>query len=99
MLLKVNYFAADKRKSLACRVFIKAEMILSCVYPEFHVIYFEMFFTQFFNTTLFNKSLLIQDTNLILFCKIKRKKRYRLSPFKSIWGEKFFCRSTLVGDI
>ena len=28
MLLKVNYFAVIKGKSLTCRVFIKAEMII-----------------------------------------------------------------------
>ena len=55
MLLKVNYFAVDKGKSSTD--FIKAEMILLCMYPEFHIIHFEMLFTQFFNTILFNKSL------------------------------------------
>ena len=32
---KVNYFAADKGKSLNCRVFIKADMVLFCVYKKF----------------------------------------------------------------
>ena len=41
---KINYFAADKGKSLICRVFIKADMILFCVYAEFHIIYFQMIF-------------------------------------------------------
>ena len=59
MLLKVNYFSADKGKSLTCRVFIKSEVLLLCVYGEFLIIYFQMIFPQFFNTILFNKSLLI----------------------------------------
>ena len=41
---KVNYFAADKGKSLICRVFIKPDMILLWVYVEFHMIYFQMIF-------------------------------------------------------
>ena len=40
---KVNYFAADKGKSLICKFFIKAD-ILFCLYLEFHVIYFQMVF-------------------------------------------------------
>ena len=40
---KVNYFAADKGKSLICRFFIKAD-ILFCLYLEFHVIYFQVVF-------------------------------------------------------
>ena len=32
VLLKVNYFAADKGKSLICRVFIEAKMIIFCAY-------------------------------------------------------------------
>ena len=55
MIFKANYFAADKGKSLTGSAFIKAEMILSCVYVELHVIYFQMIF----NTILFKKSLLI----------------------------------------
>ena len=43
-MLKVNYFAADKCKSLTCRVFIKAETILVCLYAKFHKIYFQMIF-------------------------------------------------------
>ena len=45
MLLKVNYFATDKLKSLLNS--IKSEMILFCVYAEFHIIYFEMIFYTF----------------------------------------------------
>ena len=45
MLLKVNYFATDKVKSLLNS--IKSEMILFCVYAEFHIIYFEMIFYTF----------------------------------------------------
>ena len=41
---EVNYFAADKFKSLICRVFVKAEMILFCVYAEFHIICFHLIF-------------------------------------------------------
>ena len=37
MLLKVNCFAADKGKSLNCRVFIEAEMSLLSVYAKFHI--------------------------------------------------------------
>ena len=37
---RVNYFAADKCKSLIGRVFTKADMILFCVYVEFHIMYF-----------------------------------------------------------
>ena len=44
MIFKANYFAADKGKSLTGSAFIKAEMILSCVYVELHVIYFQMIF-------------------------------------------------------
>ena len=32
MALKVNYFAADKGKSLYCRLIIEAKMSLLCVY-------------------------------------------------------------------
>ena len=39
MLLKVNYFAADKGKSLICRDFIGAEMILFYVNGDHHIIY------------------------------------------------------------
>ena len=42
MFLKVNYFAADEGESLICRVFMKAEMVLLCVYAEFQLIYFQM---------------------------------------------------------
>ena len=45
MFLKVNYFAADNSKSLICRVFIKAEMILLYMYAKFNLkIYFQMIF-------------------------------------------------------
>ena len=37
----VNYFAADKSKSLICRGFIKADMILFYMYVEFHIIFFK----------------------------------------------------------
>ena len=37
---KVNSFASDKDKSLICRVFLKADMTLFCVYVKFHIIYF-----------------------------------------------------------
>ena len=37
MLLKVNYFTADKGKSLICRVFIEAEVIL-CVCRIMHTL-------------------------------------------------------------
>ena len=36
MLLKVNYFASDKGKSLHCRVFIEAKMGLLCMYLNSH---------------------------------------------------------------
>ena len=41
---KVNYFAADKGKSLICGVFIKAGMVLFCVYVKFYITYFQMIF-------------------------------------------------------
>ena len=41
---KVNYFAADKGKSLICGVFTKAGMVLFCVYVKFHITYFQMIF-------------------------------------------------------
>ena len=46
MLLKVNYFAADKGKSLTGRDFIEAEMILFYVNGDHHIIYehFQMTF-------------------------------------------------------
>ena len=44
MLLKVNFFAAQKGKSLNCRVFIEAEMSFLCVYAKFHIIYFQIIF-------------------------------------------------------
>ena len=37
ILLKVNYFVVDNGKNVICGVFIKAEMILFCIYAEFHV--------------------------------------------------------------
>ena len=45
MCVKLNYFAADKGKSLISRFFIKAEMILFCVYAVFRIIYLKMIFT------------------------------------------------------
>ena len=39
------------------RVFIKADMILLCVYAKFRIIYFQMIFNQSFNTILFIKVL------------------------------------------
>ena len=44
MLLKVNFFAADKGKSFICRAFIKLEMILLSMYAEFHRIYCQLIF-------------------------------------------------------
>ena len=44
MFLKVNYFAAGKSKGLIIRSFIKAKMIVFCVYAVIHAIYFEMIF-------------------------------------------------------
>ena len=41
---KAKYFAADKNKSLICRVFIKTDMALFCVYAKFLIIYFQMIF-------------------------------------------------------
>ena len=46
MLLKVNYFAAGESKGLISISFIKAEMIVFCVYAVFHTIYFQMIFYQ-----------------------------------------------------
>ena len=44
MILKVNYFAANKGKWLACTVFVKVKMIFLCVYVELQIIYFQMIF-------------------------------------------------------
>ena len=44
MIFKANYFAVDKGKSLTGSTFIKADMILSCVYVESQLIYFQMIF-------------------------------------------------------
>ena len=41
---KVNYFAADTGKSLICWIFIKADVVLSCMYVKFHIIYFQIIF-------------------------------------------------------
>ena len=53
-LLKVNFFAAGRDKSLTERVFIKVEMIPLCLCAKFYKIYCQMIFTQFFNTFFFN---------------------------------------------
>ena len=44
MILKVNYFAADKGKWLTCTVFVKVKMIFLCAYVELQIIYFQMIF-------------------------------------------------------
>ena len=44
MLRKVNYFAAGESKGLISISFIKAEMIVFCIYAVFHTIYFQMIF-------------------------------------------------------
>ena len=44
MLLKVNYFAADKAKIINGRVLIEAVMRLLCVYAKFHITYFQTIF-------------------------------------------------------
>ena len=48
MLPKVNYFAADKSKSLTCRVHIKAEreMVILCMHVEFHKVTNLMLFSK-----------------------------------------------------
>ena len=51
MFLKVNYFAADKGKSLICRIFIKAEMILFCVYAELHMTQLRVFSNDFLHSS------------------------------------------------
>ena len=38
MLVKVNYFTADKGESLTCKVFKEVEMVLFCVDAEFFII-------------------------------------------------------------
>ena len=48
MLLHVNCFAADKGKSLICRAFIEAEMILNCVYAGFYIILLKIFSNDFY---------------------------------------------------
>ena len=40
-VLKVNYYAADKGKSLTFRVFIEAKMSLLCMYTKFQIIFFK----------------------------------------------------------
>ena len=56
MLLKVNYIPADG-KSFICRAFKKSEMILFCMYVEFHIIFSIDFLhsslTQFFFIKVF----------------------------------------------
>ena len=53
MFLKVNYFAVGKIKGLINRSFIKAEIIVFCVYAVFHTFFLKWFFTQFFHVILF----------------------------------------------
>ena len=57
ILLKINYFAADKDKSLICRVFVEVEVAFSACMHMHKVIknIFKLCFTQFFNKS-FNKS-------------------------------------------
>ena len=50
---KVNYFAVDKDKSLICRVFLKAGMVLFCMYVKFRIIYFQMVFYTVVNKFFF----------------------------------------------
>ena len=70
MLLKVNYFAAGKSKDLISRFFIKAEVIVFCVYAVFHTIYFQMFFYIVLSSTSF--SVKVFKANLMLLSNIKR---------------------------
>ena len=76
MLLKVNYFAADKGKSFSYRVFKKADdpFIRVCGVP--YNFFSNGFFAQFSNTIFFYNSLLIckTDAKLMLFSKIKKVK-------------------------
>ena len=44
VLVTVNYFDAEKGKSLNCRVFIVAEMRFLCMYTKLHIIYFQIMF-------------------------------------------------------
>ena len=56
VLLNVNYYAADKGKSLVCRVIIEGEIILSAYMrdsAEFNNKYFQLIFTQFIHEILF----------------------------------------------
>ena len=48
VLFKANYFAVGRGKKLICGVFLKAEMILSCVSEEFCIIYFQIIFFTIF---------------------------------------------------
>ena len=81
MVLKVKYFAADSSKSLICRAFIKAKMILFCMYVEFCIMWLEIFSNVFLHSSLiwfFFVSLLLKDTNL----KVKRLKNTVYGCFK-----------------
>ena len=57
ILLKINYFAVDKDKSLICSVFVEVEVAFSACMHMHKVIknIFKLCFTQFFNKS-FNKS-------------------------------------------
>ena len=58
ILLKINYFAVDKDKSLICSVFVEVEVAFSAVCTIPHKVIkniFKLCFTQFFNKS-FNKS-------------------------------------------
>ena len=59
MLLKVNYFAAEKGIRLICRVFIKALMILLCLHMKFHINYFKMTFDTVLHAIILTKRLLV----------------------------------------
>ena len=61
---KVNYFAADKGKSLICGVFIKAGMVLFCVYVKFYNLFSNDFLhsclIQFFFVKVFQSKMQIR---------------------------------------
>ena len=65
MRTKLNYFAADKGKSLISRFFIKAETIFLWVYGVFHTVYFQMIFYTFLNVIYYVSNSLLWKSSSV----------------------------------
>ena len=65
-----------KSSNLICKVFIEAEMIFLCKYPEFRIVWLKIFSNEFLHSSsiqiFFYKTLLVQDANLMFFSQVNK---------------------------